>query len=215
MDAYVSDAVPVDDASVARLHRILAAIPSEPGAAQQQTHAEEASRLVTAALKWARKQARPVGTALSLPRSAVASPGVAQALRLVVAALECAQKSRHASLTTAVLCPCFKHEEVDTLQPRRRQALSGTVHRLNCTELPSSHKLPPRASTLQASRQCLSGQQCVPGRACDGGGAARLAGGIPVGGAGAGGPGAGVCALGARLQRGGLCGGAGGGLAAG
>lgn len=59
MDAYQSDAVPADEAAVARLHRILDALPCEPGSAAQQTYAEEATRLVVAALKWLRKQARP------------------------------------------------------------------------------------------------------------------------------------------------------------
>ncbi len=61
MDAYASDAAPADEAAVARLRRILATVPCGPGAAQQATYAEEATRLVVAALKWARKQARPVG----------------------------------------------------------------------------------------------------------------------------------------------------------
>jgi hypothetical protein len=61
VDAYASDAAPADEACVARLRRILAAVPYGPGAAQQATYAEEATRLVVAALKWARKQARTAG----------------------------------------------------------------------------------------------------------------------------------------------------------
>jgi len=61
VDAYATDAAPADETGVARLRRILAAVPCGPGAAQQATYAEEATRLVVAALKWARKQARPAG----------------------------------------------------------------------------------------------------------------------------------------------------------
>ena len=66
VDAYQSDAVPADEAAVARLHRILDALPCDPGSAAQQTYAEEATRLVVAALKWLRKQA--------LPRACLPSP---------------------------------------------------------------------------------------------------------------------------------------------
>ena len=58
VDAYLSDAVPADEAAVARLHRILDALPCDPGSVAQQMYAEEATRLVVAALKWMRKQAR-------------------------------------------------------------------------------------------------------------------------------------------------------------
>ncbi|KAK9846633.1 hypothetical protein WJX81_007997 [Elliptochloris bilobata] len=63
VDAYASDAVPADKAAVARLYRILDALPCDPGTATQQTYAEEATRMVLATLKWARKQGADVAAA--------------------------------------------------------------------------------------------------------------------------------------------------------